>query len=280
MYWRIHKGIAGQKLEEILDWISQQGDYAQVVEGPKKTLPGPPSTETDIPGLALTTLHDIRDLPWGAIPGAYWNNKKFQVSYYLPRLDASLPLLNRNGLFLPVGCLHALTDYSEFVASGAFIRPDSGQKPFPGLAFSNGLLSYPSRFENALSGFVQTYKLAPELLCYCAPARELQAIEWRVWIVNRQVVAWSPYSWGDEQPAWQPAPPAVLEAAWAMALNSWQPDIAYVVDVAISHGQALIIELNAASTSGLYDAPIAPLFSALRDASHQEAAGLIESMAD
>lgn len=277
MYWRVHKGVAGDLLPQIQSWVAQQGDTLQVVDGAKRDLPAPVPQGYDAPGLALTTLPDARDLSWVAIPGVYWDRRKYEVSYYLPRLAAEVPLLNRGGLFLPVGCLSEITGYPQLQEAGVFIRPDSGQKPFPGQSFAAELTSAPHRMGMALIGLVAAYKLPPELMCYLAPAKALEASEWRLWVVNRKVVAWTPYSWTEDLP-WAPAPGSVLAAAEAMAANPWQPDIAYVVDVGISNGCAYVLELNAASTSGLYQVPVPALFSALRAACILEAAGELESV--
>jgi hypothetical protein len=61
-------------------------------------------------------------------------------------------------------------------------------------------------------------------------AKQLKDVEWRFWIVNREVVAYSPYSWQNEI-CWALAPNKVLKIAKLVAENPWQPDIAYVVDI-------------------------------------------------
>lgn len=271
MLWRIHAGLAGTQLPAIKEWVAAQGDVLQVVDGPLRGLEPPPLLEDGVPGLALTTLNDASRLDWNAIPGRYWDAKMYQVSFYLPRLESAIPALNRGGVFLPVGCLHHLAHLGLF-EQGAFIRPDSGQKPFPGQALEA------EQLKQASSDLMTRYKLAPDLLCYCAPSRAVEPLEWRFWIVNREVVAWSPYAWESEEP-WADAPSDVLEVARQMAANPWQPDIAYVADVAIAERNPYLLELNAASTSGLYQVPIDKLFSALRVAAHQELAGELELFA-
>src|SRR5690606_31966545 len=115
--------------------------------------------------------------------------------------------------------------------------------------------------------------------------RRLEATEWRFWIVGRTVVANASYSWEQEDVPWAPPPLEALQVAQAMAANSWQPDIAYVVDVVresseditpggpIGSNGYFLNELNAASTSGLYNAPFSPLLTALREAVLGEVAG-------
>ena len=273
MHWRIHRALLGERLPDALAWLVAQGDLVQVVEGRKRELPLPPS-DWEGPGLALTTLQDAQDLPWSLVPGVYWDRQRYDVSHYLPRLGKAVPVLNRAGAFLPVGLLD---ECPAWLTGDVFIRPNSGQKLFPGQTLGGATAS---DWAKAYRVFVNTYHLAPEVLCWCAPAYAMPTIEWRVWVVNRQVAAWSPYSWNAEDPAWAPLPEAVRHAAQAMAANPWQPDIAYVADFAEVAGQAYLLELNAASTSGWYQVPAAALLGALREASLLEAAGELDYTAD
>jgi hypothetical protein len=56
--------------------------------------------------------------------------------------------------------------------------------------------------------------------------------------------------------------------------QSRQPDIAYVVDIVEAiDGQVFVNEINAASTSGVYWAPITDLLFALRLVAYDEFAG-------
>lgn len=280
MYWRLHAGLFDDRLPEVLAWLAAHKDVYQVVEGRARDLPPPPPSY-DQPGLAMTILQDIRDLPWAAVPGAYWDRDRFQLSYYLPRLDPAIPYLNETGVFYPAGMLPLLPRLNpgHYRDTGMFIRPDSGQKPFPGVTIPREAFLSDATSAAALAEFLATYKISPQALCFVAPARPLDTVEWRCWIVNRQVVASSPYSWTETCP-WAPAPPEVLTVAEQVAAQAWQPDIAYVADIATMGGKAYLLEFNAASTAGIYQAPIEPLFTALRSAALQEAAGELDRIAD
>jgi hypothetical protein len=153
--------------------------------------------------------------------------------------------------------------------SSVFIRPDSGRKLFTGFVAKvarDGSLSIGHEHQMRL--------VAPDAMCLVAQAKRLDPVEWRFWIVDRKVVDSTPYSW-DTEPDWAPAPESCLAVARAMAANPWQPDLAYVVDVVEHGGQSFLLEINAASTSGVYAAPLEPLLLALRDVAQREHAGEI-----
>lgn len=211
--------------------------------------------------------------PQGAgVPWLYYDEQRYNVSYWLPRVESSVPVLNRDGVFLPFGVLQTPSSALQSwlgSAGHAFVRPDSGR----GRNIFTGFVAAVQR-NGALDLRLahQTRLLDPDELCYVSPAQSLPSLEWRFWIVGRKVVAWTPYSWG-EQPAWLPSPAVCLAVAEAMAGNSWQPDIAYVADVVETSFGAALVEINAASTSGVYAVPFCELFSALRDAASREHAG-------
>lgn len=157
-----------------------------------------------------------------------------------------------------------------------FVRPDSGLKPFPGLVLDCQAQNLKTWADVASALAYDLRGQAPEKLVCLAPGYRLMPLEWRFWVVNRTVVASSPYSWEDGVVPWQAPPEAALKLAEAMAQNAWQPDIAYVVDVVQRQDGAApfyINELNAASTSGLYSVPFDALLPALRAAVLAESSG-------
>ena len=107
-------------------------------------------------------------------------------------------------------------------------------------------------------------------MCFLARHQQLKQIEWRFWIVNKQVVAWAPYCWEEDIP-WSLAPERMLSLAREVSQNPWQPDIAYVVDIVeTERADVFVNEINAASTSGVYAVPIEDLLLALRNVAHLE----------
>ena len=248
----------GDRLPEALAWIVAQGDSCEVVEGGPRELSAPQAV--DVPALALTTLVDARSLQWGAVPGVFWSRQTYEVAHYLSMLPQDLPVLNREGAFLTV----AMLEHPPYWLGGkVFVRPNSGQKSFPGQVLQGA-----DEKDWRLNWHIwkNTYHLAGDELCWCAPAKAMPPIEWRVWIVQGQIAAWSPYCWLGDPVPWAPLPEQIAEVAQALARSPWQPDLAYVADFAEVDGKAWLLELNAASTSGLYSVPLADLMPALRAA--------------
>ena len=259
MYWRLHRALLGERLDAALEWVAQQGDRCDVVQGGLRELSLPPS-DIEGPALALTTLVDARSLSWDVSPGVFWDRQTFEVSHYLSALPEALPVLNRNGAFLTVGLLKRPPHWLE---PRVFVRPNSGQKTFPGQVLQ-GTTTEEWRLNWRI--WKNTYRLSDDTLCWCAPAHKLPSLEWRVWLGQGKVAAWSPYCWQGDAIPWAPLPESVARRAQELAQAPWQADFAYVADFVELQGDAVLLELNAASTSGWYQVPVSALMPALRNA--------------
>lgn len=281
MRWRIHTGLTAGREAEAAALLASLGDSVQWVTGRKPVDPEHASLENG--ALALTTIQDARSLlgRWQATPGLYFDLRKYDVSYWLPRVADRIPVLNRGCVFTPLGLVPWIptqfwTGHLPRSNGLLFVRPDSGLKLFPGFVLD----CHARRVRNWYGVGDEIGKevrlLSPESLICIASGYRLKSLEWRFWIVDRRVVASTPYSWEEGAAAWQEPPTEALQIAAEMAANRWQPDIAYVADVVqLADGDEpfYLNELNAASTSGLYGVPFAPLFEALRDAVTRELAG-------
>lgn len=276
--WRVHTGLLPDRVEELRALFEPgaplHGDTLQLVHGPVRGMPLPPPGEAGSPGLALTTLQDARRLregpeKWGALPGLYFDPARAAVTHWMSRMNPQIPVLNRAGFLTTAALLPTLGAPLE---GGVFLRPDSGQKPFTGFAVA------PEKARDWAAVQTELLQVARHLpldtLLHVSPARKLGPVEWRFWIVNRKVVAWSPYSWDEDEvhaaPGRELGP---LDVAKQVAANAWQMDIAYVADVVECEGRWFLNELNAGSTSGLYQTPFEPLLTALRAAALAELRG-------
>lgn len=289
--WRIHSKLLDHKPRqaELQALLNNWGDTVQFVDGHWRNLPAPLPLETmDIAGLCLTTAQDARSLLQHGLPRGwqlYFDPHKYDVSHWLPRISAVIQTLNRGCLFVPFGLIGdlplPLPGFGFPMADDGylFVRPDSGLKSFPGFSFDCRTFS---SWHDVKQGLVTELRhVEPEKLVCLAPRRILDPLEWRFWVCNRQVVAGTPYSWADEQPAWMEPPAAAQKIAQQVAANPWQPDLAYVLDVVQLATPPMddpwegfrLNEINAASTSGLYAVPLQPLFTALRDVLARECAG-------
>ena len=159
--------------------------------------------------------------------------------------------------------LRSLQSYDRKI----FIKPDKGHKSFTGISV------FTERFHEEIREHTGYLNLDPHVMCFLARHQQLKEIEWRFWIVNKQVVAWAPYSWEEDIP-WSLAPERMLLLAREVSQNPWQPDIAYVVDIVeTERADVFVNEINAASTSGVYAVQIEDLLLALRNVAHLEFSG-------
>jgi len=272
MFWRLHRAVFDTQLEKATSIILGYGDEVQVVDGPLRDL-APAPTHLTTPSLAITTLQDARaisQLPEG--PRAFYHPERYRVSYWSTRLPQSVSWLNSGGIFLPYAYLldspsiiHTVAQSSQNDTPRVFIRPDSGNKTFTGFDIAVG-----DHFTEELKAQMHFSRPEPETLCYVAPYRSMEATEWRFWICEHKVVAHTPYCWGDqlENTTINPnIPPAAIQAmAERLAQSNFAIDYAYTADFAIdlNDHQPYLIEINAASTSGVYEAKLDSLLLALR----------------
>lgn len=182
----------------------------------------------------------------GYTPGAYYQEKALQCSSYIPQVPSDL-LLNENHVLATFGDFVRRSDffYQALGQNELFIRPNTGRKLFTGLSIAQ------SQFKDEIKSLEQLSGVAQDSLILVAPAQTIEA-EYRFCIVNREVVTASQYQEHGEIKLSKHVPPEAWEAAKRMAQNPWQPDIAYVCDIAKTQSGMKMVELNALSCSGLY----------------------------
>lgn len=271
MFWRLHKAIFGDRIIIAKNIIENFGDEIQIVEGTPSQLANVPPNTNGV-SLAMTTLQDAQRLMRKDYPGSPWllfNNTQYEVSYWLPRIDRNIPVLNRNSIFLPYNSLlYATEKMIKGVANNEgklFIKPNTGNKIFTGFT-----IEYSNKFKETVENQLMFSKPELETLCVVAPYNEIEETEWRFWIAERKIIAYSPYAW-ESEPEFFEAPKEILEIAEKMTQNNWQPDCAYVVDFCITKNkEVMLLEINAASTSGVYSAKLEDLLIGLRKTSIRE----------
>ena len=276
MFWRLHTEVLGRQVHEAFNYLRELGDQVQIVTGPVLTIDPVPEI-TFQPAVAITTLQDARkyldSFAGGCTIRLFYNESDYALSRWLPKLGDPVPILNSGGIIDAYSMLTTIPrNLLETIASPSgeiFIKPDNRHELFSGLSFPI------EKFRDEILTALRPLDLNSDLPCYLAMHRELKDIEWRLWIVNREVVCHSPYSRKGEV-CWSTVPKKVLDVAKAVAKNEWQPDIAYVVDIVETiSGDVFVEEINAASTSNVYSAPITDLLFAFRLAVHEELANAL-----
>lgn len=264
MYWRLHQAIFKDRIIEAKEYLSKYPDIVQVIQGHVWSADNPLVAEY-MPALALTTIQDIRNIQtYKYTPWFFYHNTNYSVSYwmsYLPNID----FLNKQSMFIPCGLLKTFN--KDILSSTSnegkiFIRPNSGNKLFAGCVIEL------EDFEHEVNMIIN--KLSPENMVVISPYKKLHPVEWRFWIVNNHVIAYTPYSW-EEDLEWKPAPFDALVLAHHVALSGFQIDATYVVDIVSDvNNKFYINEINATSTSGVYNVPFDKFFHPLRELSLQE----------
>lgn len=269
MLWRIHEAVAGSALPDLQEVLSACGDTVQVVSGHVLQLPPPPAgAGAGEIAMALTTLQDARSLGrntqlWPYRPGLYFDSSNYNVSSWLPRLPQDVPILNRSSFFCPVGLIATLPHIAWLDLGAVFVRPDSGLKRFTGYTIE-GIRGWPQVAQALLEAHPT---LGVHELVQIAPARQIAPVEWRFWIAEHQVIGQAQYSWYmlNERNEAESVPEQVLALALEIAQRYEAPHPIYVLDVVQSEGEVFANELNAFSTSGLYNVDVSSLMPAARE---------------
>lgn len=269
MFWRFHEGVFDGRVDEAVEAARALGCETQVVCGAAPNLPEL-AAEPGSRVCAMTTIQDAKALSGKPGVRLFFDNAGYGVSSWMPLLPKGVEALGKGGVFMPFGMARSIGDGLRSALGGAdggvFIKPNDGMKAFPGVVVPGGV-----GFEEGLNGVLMRFP-SDATLCFLAPAKRVPKEEWRFWIVGGKVVARSPYSWSEDEKQGALSAPAVCEeAAQRLAASGWQaPDGAYVADFCETTDGAALVEINAASTSGVYKADVAAVVTALTAALEHE----------
>lgn len=188
------------------------------------------------------------------LPGAYFQPNALQCSVYTNHIPSDV-LLNENSIMATFGDIRRRPDFFKTIfGARAFLRPNSSQKIFAGCMLNN--------WDDELSAMAQTSSVTDETIVVLSAPQTILS-EHRMFVVNREVVTATQYQKDGAVDLSATSPQDAWDLAQQMANLEWQPDIAYVCDVAITPTGPKIVELNAMSTSGWYLADIPKLAHAL-----------------
>jgi len=194
----------------------------------------------------------LREKAW--VPCGWCTLKNFECSTYYTYFGKFL--LNQDYLMMPAV---ELLRQKEFVYEKmgidncVFVRPSSGFKEFAG-----DVVSFEEMNKNALGfGF---YHENPELMTVVTTPKVITK-EWRFVVAKKKVITGSQYRLGkDVEPeVVKTTCDAAVYAQSIVDAVEWEPDPIYTLDVCESDGKLFLLELNAFSTSGLYDCDLATI---------------------
>lgn len=178
-------------------------------------------------------------------PGAYGFSNKTDCANYYPKIPQKL-LLNYP---------YAITTWAElkrskehfkkmFFNTALFVRPNSGNKVFPGQSI------YHDQWDQTIKLIEDTSSVNDETFILVSNPKNIKSDEYRFVIVDKKVITGSKYNWAKECSLVYPE--NARELAQTIADQDWQLDSAYTCDIAITPVGPKVIELNSFSMAGLY----------------------------
>lgn len=238
-----------------------QTKYIPFSDRPDENIPFPNGPICVISHGSIQFIRQIQRWYTEWCPGAYFVSKTESFSTFAAHYGSDM--LNDEFYMLP---------YGEFVRRGlkegerVFIKPNAGFKEFTGkvIAWDN--------FNEETNSMKQIEIVDPESLIIVAPVKDIKA-EFRYVIVNGKVITGSEYRWDNTLDVRVDTLPECDDMAWKVAKHEWQPDYAYVCDIAMTESGPKIIELNAFSSSGLYACDTNKIVKAISDMAWKECNG-------
>lgn len=248
--WLLEKDTFAENLEGLYNAIKSQGmEYKVVDYFPFEGMKFADAFGVDAQDCIITygslgmSKQVLKKTRW--VPGAWCDLKKFECTYYYPRLGKFL--LNDSYMMLPYGELvrqYGLLADTFGRNDSLFIRPNDGDKSFSGKVIS--LLQYEKDVQDL--GFYGVD--AESLVIVSRPINLLE--EWRLVIVEDEIVAASQYKDNGLVKLKEGCPVEVSQFAWEV-VKTWQPERCWVLDVCRTKARDLrVVEINSFSSSGLY----------------------------
>lgn len=248
--WLIEGGVYSDEAEPLLAEIRRQGMTAEVVphqalrKGAELTVTGRSLAEgACVVGYGTFPFARQIQLHRRWVPGAWCSPENLDCTVYFAHFGKFL--LNQRYTILPGVEAIRLRDWLFEVFgkdAAVFARPTGCHKLFTGRCITR------DDFAAALA----PTRYDPATLVVVAAPKEVGR-EWRLVVVEDQVVAASQYAVGGEKSLSMGCPQEVRAYAEEMlAAVRWRPDPVFMLDVVEADGSLWLAELNGFSTSWLY----------------------------
>lgn len=189
----------------------------------------------------------------GWVPGSFIN-ENFEFSKWLSGWGKD-NLLNGEAIE------DSVKNIIPMITSGrhkVFARPSEDTKSFAGQLFEADNLIF---WLGQVVTSVDRFGLNGDTSIIVSPAKKILA-EYRLFVVDGQIVTGSLYKVGDLVTTSDVIDPVAIDYANKM-LDIWQPDRAFVLDIAITEDGPKIIEVNNINSSGFYKSDISKIVSAI-----------------
>jgi len=201
------------------------------------------------PTILYGTVNFVKKTPYPYVPGAWGMTDNMHCNNYYSNIPNEWML---NGF-------HLMTTFGLFrsnpwryaamlgpTVSQVFIRPNNGFKTFTGY-----VVDLTGNWQQELSSSMQLTSVTPETLILVSTPRELQG-EFRFVIGDGEVIDGSEYRWDNILDIRHDWPQEAWDLADMMAKHSWQPDLVYTCDIAMTKAGPRIVEVNSFASAGLY----------------------------
>lgn len=181
------------------------------------------------------------------VPGVFCNVRQFDCLYYYNKFGEYL--LNKNYIMLPFGELNRRKEFLFNTVGSSdcvFIRPSSGMKAF------NGKIVPKNHWDKEIK-LMALYDPDPETLVVVAEPVNIKR-EWRLLIVNNQVVSCSLYRMDEKIVLTEDTSPRLTAFVNDVLRNvDYQPDPAWTLDICeTSNNELKVLEVGCFSCAGLY----------------------------
>lgn len=139
-----------------------------------------------------------------------------------------------------------------------FARPSEDTKSFSGQLFEADNLIY---WLGKVAASEDRFGLNGDTSIIVSPEKNIKA-EYRLFVVDGEIVSGSLYKVGQLVTASEAIDPVAIDYANKM-LDIWQPDRAFVLDIAITDEGPKVIEVNNINSSGFYKSDISKIVAAI-----------------
>jgi len=254
MYWVIQENLYKEEafldLLHALDVCGAEYTVVKVVPFSHELIPEQTLTGQVVVMGATTMIGIAQDRGWK--PGAFYNDN---FDYRRWRENVGEELLNYDSevcMFKDVN-----PSFNPF-----FIRPTEDRKSFTGQVIDQANYELWLNSTQEVSHGYTT--LRPETMVSIAPVKAIHK-EWRFFVVDGKVITGSLYKMGDRVIHLPSLFNEDSEIYAQRMVDRWQPDRAFVIDIALTDAGYKIIEYNCMNSAGFYKSNVNKLVAAIEE---------------
>lgn len=166
-------------------------------------------------------------------------------------------MLNKNGVFVPFNLLKQSPDWLQYMGDNIFLRPDSGNKQFPGQVCKNT--------KDDLITFGNLYHIRDDLMTFVCPSTKIHG-EIRTFIYNGEIISHSHYEHADmktEKITLNDEMKAMANVINHKIFHEVGTNEMIVADFVCNEKNTYLMEINNPYTSGFYNCNFADIIECI-----------------